>query len=111
LKLLNSIREEVADILKLSHFFLETYTLPKNYIELENTLTKANPAGNKQNKASNWVVNKGNGRVIEVIPGSSKDTLLDFYHYKKHFPCRVTRALQKPFYFDKRLLDKTLYGS
>ena len=40
LKLLNSIRAEVADIMKFGDFFLETYTLPKNYIEFETALSK-----------------------------------------------------------------------
>jgi len=52
---------------------------------------------------TNWIVNKGAGTIIEIIPRTSKDTLLDYYHYKKHFPCRVSRNICKPFYFNKKL--------
>lgn len=60
---------------------------------------------------TNWIINKGTGKVLEVIPKSQKDTLLDYYHYKKHFPCRITRNICKPLYFEKRLAIKSQINS
>ena len=82
---------------------LESYTIPKNFIELENDMNRRDHYNFYKNQMTNWIVNKGSGTIIEIIPRTSKDTLLDYYHYKKHFPCRVSRNICKPFYFDKKI--------
>ena len=91
----------------MPNFLLETYTLPKNFIELENDMLRRGLTRHlHKNDMSSWIVHKGPKQVLEIIPKSGmKDTLLDYYHYKKYFPCRVTRNVAKPFYMEKRLCE------
>ncbi|CDW76547.1 UNKNOWN [Stylonychia lemnae] len=102
-KLFQSIRDILPDNFRMGNFMLESYTIPKNFIELENDMNRRDHVNYYKNQMSNWIVNKGAGTVIEIIPRTSKDTLLDYYHYKKHFPCRVSRNICKPFYFMKKI--------
>eukprot|EP00347_Sterkiella_histriomuscorum_P007067 403350377 len=111
-KLYQSIKDLLPDNFKIGNFLLESYTIPKYFIELENDMNRRGKNGSGANfhkdYVSNWVVNKGSGNVIEIIPRTSKDMLLDYYHYKKHFPCRVNRNISKPFYFTKSFAQSQL---
>lgn len=46
---------------------LETYTLPKNYIELEKDQKNKDHYNYHKERVSNWIVHKGPATVLEVI--------------------------------------------
>jgi hypothetical protein len=82
--------------LGVDNFLLETYSLPRNFIEMEKDFNMKDTSHHfkKIDKVTNWVIYKPTtNQIIETVSGDQKKNLLEFYRYKKHFPLTVIRNM------------------